>query len=251
MEKRSVGEESTSSVGMDRVRQNDDHTQSIGVPVAMNSRERVAEIILEIQAALCNLEKPFMLTSGTASPVYVDCRRLIGFPRQRSEVMDSAAQKIRQEIGEGEVDVVAGGETAGIPFAAFVADRLELPMIYVRKKPKGFGRQSQIEGYLEEGRRVVLVEDLVFDGGSKLLFCDGIRRAGGLVSHTLAIFEYGFRHKADESLAQAGIKLHTLCDWPTLLEVARAKGYFTDRQAEETYRFLDDPKAWSHEHGGV
>lgn len=217
----------------------------------MNAKERVAEIILEVKAALCNLDKPFIFTSGTASPVYVDCRRLIGFPRQRSEVMDFAAQAIREEIGEREVDVIAGGETAGIPFAAFVSDRLELPMIYVRKKPKGFGRQNQIEGYLEDGRRVVLVEDLVFDGGSKIAFCEAIRRAGGLVNHTLAIFEYGFREKADRALAEAGIKLHTLCDWTAMLEVAGTKGYFTERQVEETRRFLNDPREWSREHGGA
>ena len=126
-----------------------------------------AKILLEIKALHFNAETPFIFTSGWASPVYTDCRRIVSFPRARKALMDFAVATIEREIGYEAIDAVAGGETAGIPFAAWIADKLELPMQYVRKKPKGFGRNAQIEGLLTEGQRVLLVEDLATDGIGK------------------------------------------------------------------------------------
>ena len=110
-----------------------------------------AEILLDIEAVLFRPEDPFVFTSGRASPVYVDCRRIISFPGARAKLMDMAVDLIRHEIGTEHLDAVAGGETAGIPFAAWIAERLDLPMVYVRKQPKGFGRNAQIEGTFEAG----------------------------------------------------------------------------------------------------
>lgn len=125
-----------------------------------------ARILLDTKSVLFNAQQQFTYTSGRRGPVYVDCRRLISFPRERGILMNHAAGMIKRECGP--VDYVAGGETAGIPYAAFIAERMEAPMLYVRKQPKGFGRMAQIEGCMDrDGARVVLVEDLQTDGGSK------------------------------------------------------------------------------------
>jgi orotate phosphoribosyltransferase len=205
---------------------------------------RVAEHLIRIRAVHCNLETPFVFTSGTLSPVYVDIRRLISFPDERREVMDLAARLVEEAVGAGGFDVVAGGETAGIPYAAWVAERFGKPMIYVRKQPKTFGRMSQIEGQLDAGQRVLLVEDLITDGGSKFTFLRGIRQAGARVEHLLVIFEYGTVAETRPALAAEGVTLHSLTTWGTLLEVAETKGYFTTQEVAETRRFLADPKGW-------
>src|SRR5712671_7183842 len=127
-----------------------------------------AKMFLEVEAVRFMADKPFIFTSGWASPVYTDCRRLISFPRVRRTLMDFGASIIMREAGFEQFDAVAGGETAGIPFAAWMADKLALPMLYVRKQPKGFGRNSQIEGDVKDGARVLLVEDLASEGTSKL-----------------------------------------------------------------------------------
>ena len=137
-----------------------------------------ARILIETRSVLFRPNEPFVLTSGRASPVYIDCRRLIAFPRARRRLMEMAAARIEETVGFETLDVVAGGETAGIPYAAWLADRLMLPMCYIRKKPKGFGRNARIEGDLSPGQRALLVEDLATDGGSKLSFIEGLREAG-------------------------------------------------------------------------
>jgi len=143
--------------------------------------ELVAKMLWEIKAVHFRADEPYKLSSGMASPVYIDCRKLISYPRIRSAVMDFAAATILRQAGFEKFDVVAGGETAGIPFAAMLAERLGLPMIYVRKAPKGHGRNAQIEGHMPEGARVLVIEDLTTAGGSMFKFIDAIRAAGGIV----------------------------------------------------------------------
>ena len=138
--------------------------------------ELTARMLLEVKAVHFRADEPYKFTSGLASPVYTDCRKLISFPHVRNTLMDFAVATILSEVGFAAIDSVAGGETAGIPFAAWIADRMSLPMQYVRKKPKGFGRNALIEGDFREGARTLLVEDLATDGGSKLKFCRGHAR---------------------------------------------------------------------------
>src|SRR6266545_1860970 len=152
--------------------------------------ELTAKMLLEVDAVRFMAEKPFIFTSGWASPVYTDCRRLISFPRVRQTLIDFGAATIMRDAGFEQFDSVAGGETAGIPFAAWMADKLGLPMQYVRKKAKGFGRNAQIEGHLSEGQRVLLVEDLTTDGRSKVNFCNALRQAGARCDHVLVFFFY-------------------------------------------------------------
>src|SRR5690349_14003002 len=141
--------------------------------------ELTARMYLDTGAVRFMQDKPFIFTSGWASPVYNDSRWLISFPDVRSALMNFTVAMIDRDIGRDKLDAAAGGETAGIPFAAWVADRMHLPMQYIRKKPKGFGRGAQIEGQLIPGQRVLLVEDLATDGRSKINFVKAIRDAGG------------------------------------------------------------------------
>jgi orotate phosphoribosyltransferase len=214
-------------------------------------RSRAAEILLDIGAVHVNLDRPFIFTSGWASPVYVDCRKLISTSRERREIVQLAAEAIDRAVGRHGLDLVAGGETAGIPFAAWLADYFFLPMVYVRKQPKEFGRRSQIEGVLEPGQRVVLVEDLATDARSKVNFCRALREAGGVVEHAVVVFYYGIYPDAAQNLREAGVRLHALTDWQTTLEVAEARGYFTGEQAKAVRAFLQAPEAWSKAHGGA
>jgi orotate phosphoribosyltransferase len=217
----------------------------------IDRKERASELLIEIDAVHFNQDEPFIFTSGWASPVYIDCRRLISFPRQRREIIQLASEEVDRNIGRGRFSLVAGGETAGIPLAAWIAEYFFLPMIYVRKAPKGFGRMSQIEGLLEPDTRTILVEDLTTDGKSKINFCNALRRAGAVVEEAIVIFYYGVYPDAEKNLGEAGITLHALTDWRTTLDVARRSGYFDAKQAAVVRDFLDAPKAWSKAHGGV
>jgi orotate phosphoribosyltransferase len=210
----------------------------------------VADILLEIKAVNFRPEEPYKLTAGWASPVYIDCRKLISFPRARRKVTEFARLELEEGVGHESMDAVAGGETAGIPYAAWISDALMLPMQYVRKKPKGFGRNAQIEGDIHDGQRVVLVEDLASDGGSKLVFAKALRDAGAVCSHVFVVFFYGAFPGAEESLAAEGLKLHYLCTWRDVLAVAEEKKSFPPAAIQGVKDFLADPVAWSVKHGG-
>src|SRR4051794_15140595 len=162
--------------------------------------------------------------------------------------MDLAAELIEQHSGFESLDAVAGGETAGIPFAAWIADRLSLPMLYIRKKPKGFGRNAQIEGEMKEGARILLVEDLASEGTSKLNFVQGIRNAGGIVHHSFVVFHYGIFPQSVASLAAEKVQLLALATWWDAIDVAERLGYFTPDQLASVRSFLENPDAWSAEH---
>jgi orotate phosphoribosyltransferase len=209
-----------------------------------------AGILIETKAVHFNAAKPYIFTSGWASPTYIDCRKLISFPRARSKLMAMAVETIERGIGFESIDAVAGGETAGIPFAAWIADRLGLPMLYVRKKPKGFGRNALIEGDVKEGARVLLVEDLATDGKSKLHFVKGLRDAGCKVAHTFVVFHYGIFAESVETLAAEGVKLHALATWWDVLELAERGRYFAADDLVEVRKFLERPAQWSAAHGG-
>lgn len=207
--------------------------------------EVVANMLLEIEAVRFRADEPYKFTSGLASPVYIDCRKLISFPRLRSTLMDFATSVILRDVGFEQFDAIAGGETAGIPFAAWIADRLSLPMLYVRKKPKGFGRNAQIEGVLEEGARVLLVEDLTTDGGSKIKFAEALKLAGADISNTMAVFYYDIFPETHKRLEQHGLKLHYLATWWDVLEAAKSKDYFDIKTIGEVESFLNEPLKWS------
>ncbi len=225
--------------------------KGIGFPDKAAIAELTAKMLLEIEAVQFRPEKPFIFTSGWASPVYTDCRKIISFPRVRQTLIDFGVATVERDAGFEQFDAVAGGETAGIPFAAWVADRLMLPMQYVRKKPKGFGRNAQIEGVVTEGQRVLLVEDMTTDGRSKVNFCNALREAGTRVDHILVVFFYDIFPHGRKVLGDLGITLHALATWWDVLAAARASGKFDASMLSEVERFMRDPPGWSKAHGGV
>lgn len=215
------------------------------------TREEIARLsarmLLEIRAVHFSAE-PFTYASGLKGPTYIDCRKLISYPRIRGTLMDFMAATVCRDAGFEAFDNIAGGETAGIPFAALMAERLGLPMTYVRKKPKGYGRNARIEGEMREGQRVLLVEDLTTDGGSKLSFVDAIRETGASCAHTAVIFYYGIFPETTQRLGDHGVTLHHLCTWWDVLEEAKAQGSFDQATLSEVEAFLNDPRGWQAAH---
>ncbi len=212
--------------------------------------QNTARALIETKSVLFNAKEPFTLKSGNKSPVYIDCRRLISFVAERNKLMDYAAGLIISDIGVDNIDVIAGGETAGIPYGAFISERLDKPMIYVRKEPKGYGRMAQIEGSLPEKNNnankpnVVLIEDLQTDGGSKKIFVEALREAGAKVDHVFVVFHYGIFDNSAKNMADLGVNLHALCTWWDVLEVAKDNGYFDDETLAAVEGFLNNPLGW-------
>jgi orotate phosphoribosyltransferase len=223
------------------------------IPAAFPPPDEIARLtaraLLEARAVHFNAREPFTLASGLPSPTYIDCRRLISFPRIRSTLMDFLTITILRDAGMGAFDNVAGGETAGIPFAALVAERLALPMTYVRKKPKGYGRNARIEGAMTEGQRVLLIEDMTTDGGSKLSFVDAIRETGASCAHTGVIFSYGIFPEITRTLGDRGVTLHACATWWDVLAEAKLQGHFDAETLDGVEAFLTDPRRWQAAHG--
>ncbi len=219
-------------------------------PPASEIARLTARALLEVGAVHFNAAEPYTHASGRKAPTYIDCRKLISYPRIRSTLMDFLAVTIMRDAGFEAFDTVAGGETAGIPFAALVAERLALPMTYVRKKPKGYGRNARIEGVMTPGMRVLLIEDLATDGGSKLSFAEAIRDTGATCAHAAVIFSYGIFPRMTADLAARGLALHHLCTWAEVLAEARATQAFDPATLSEVEAYFADPLAWSAARAG-
>ena len=209
----------------------------------------MARLLLEGGAVQVSHGQPFILAAGWASPAYVDCRLLIGEPRLRRAAVALAAGAIRAKLAGAPPEAIAGAETAGIPWAAWLAEALDLPLRYIRKRPLGIGRNAQVEGGPVEGMRVLLVDDLMTDGGSKVAFTRGLRSAGAVVTHTLCLFHHGTFPGGAERMEKLGLTLIPLASWRDLLAVEGPSALSAaDRAVLE--RFLADPIAWSAAHGG-
>lgn len=217
--------------------------------------QKIAEMLLQTEAIQVYKEQPFVFVSGRISPVYIDCRKILSFPEEREYIVTRLAEKAKTAIGLENIDVVAGGETAGIPYAAFVAHLIKKPMIYIRKQPKGYGGTKQIEGILTAGQRVLLVEDLITDGLSKLRFNIGIRGAGAKMTHCLCVFDYASdrlnQHEGKENLAKNDISLHVLANWDDVLDTGLSKSYFSADASKQIVDFLNDPENWGRKMGFV
>jgi orotate phosphoribosyltransferase len=211
----------------------------------------MARLLVAAEAIQISRQRPFMLAAGWASPVYLDCRRLIGEPATRNAVINLALARLRGQFGMSPpFDLIAGGETAGIPWAAWLADRLDLPMRYVRKRPLGIGRHAQVEGGPVDERRVLLVDDLATDAATKIAFVRGLRMAGAIVSDGLVPFHHDIFPGAADRLASLGLALHTLATWRDLMRPEVRDDWLSAADRPEVERFLADPAAWSAFHGG-
>ena len=218
-------------------------TQTVG--------QKVARMLLDIEAVHVSDDKPFIFTSGKASPVYIDCRKIISFPKERRFLMREGAAMMADLSKDSPYDAVAGGETAGIPFAAWMSEELDKPMQYIRKKPKGFGRDAQIEGLIEDGQHILLVEDLATDGGSKLNFINAIRTAGANVNHIFVIFYYDIFKDAMTKLADENVSLHYLATWWDVLAAIKQDPSYSDERVAKVEAFLNAPIEWSKANGGA
>ncbi len=217
----------------------------------MKSRE-IAGLLLDAQAVKISFDPPFTYSSGMRAPIYTDNRVLVSLVTERGFVLDGLATVVDDLVGEerdiGEV-FVSGTATAGIPWAAFLAERFDMPMVYVRPKPKDHGTGKQIEGALPAGREVIVIEDLVTTGGSSLGTVNALRGEGrATVGHVVAIFTYGYADMY-KSFEEAGVTLHVLTDFETLLSVAQERGVVTDEQYAKILEFKADPQGWAGKMG--
>jgi len=209
----------------------------------------MARMLLEGGAIQVSHGRPFVLAAGWASPVYVDCRQLIGEPDVRREVTGLALAWLARRFGTSPpFDAIAGAETAGIPWAAWIADRLGLKLRYVRKRPLGIGRNAQVEGGSVDGKRVLLIDDLATDTGSKVAFVRGLRTAGAIVTDTMVLF-HNRAFPGGERLDRLSVSLHAVASWTDVLGLDAADLLAPpDRRLIE--HFLTDPARWSGDHGG-
>ena len=183
-----------------------------------NSRQKIADILLKIGSVNINFKNQFTLTSGKKSPVYVDCRKLISFPKERDLIISEMAKQIRKKYKKS--ILVAGGETAGIPYSSFLCQKLKLPMIYIRKKPKGFGKGKLIEGEFKSKSSSILIEDMATDGGSKIHFIKSMRKSKLSVKDIFVIFFYDIYPSAKKNIKKMNVNLNYLTSWNEILEVS-------------------------------
>tara|TARA_Y100001970_G_scaffold287378_1_gene411902 strand:+ start:1714 stop:2367 length:654 start_codon:yes stop_codon:yes gene_type:complete len=207
-----------------------------------NYKEIVASILIDIESIKFSFANPYTLTSGQKSPVYVDCRKIISFVKERNQIINFAKKYIEENIPN--YDLLAGGETAGIPYASFLSQIMNKKMIYIRKEAKKFGKNKQIEGHFLKKQKVLLIEDLATDGGSKIIFIDAIKKADLFISDIFVIFHYDIFDINDSPLANTNVKIHSLCTWKDIINVISKRKLFSDNEIINLKFFLDFPEKW-------
>jgi len=212
----------------------------------MNTAEQVAKILLELNAISLNVKKPFRYASGLLSPIYTDCRVVIAYPDKRSEIRDLYLDAIKKSGVEFEV--VAGTATAGIPHAAWIADKLNLPMVYVRGKAKDHGKENLMEGIITAGQKVIIIEDLVSTGESSINSVKAVREAGGEVSFVFSIITYGMA-KAEANFKANNLELISLTTFGEVVKVAQNLGYINKEDIEVVLEWTKDPANWGKKMG--
>lgn len=206
-----------------------------------DTASKTAELLLQINAIKLNPENPFVWASGWNSPIYCDNRITLSFPAIRNYIKNEFAKNIEKQFGKP--DVIAGVATGAIGIGILVAEVLALPFVYVRPEPKKHGRLNQIEGFLQKGQNVVVVEDLISTGNSSLMAVNALRDAGANVKGMVAIFSYGFA-VATENFKNSNVNLLTLSDYENLLSLAVAKKYITDKEEALLQKWSENPAEW-------
>lgn len=201
----------------------------------------IANALLETGAVILKPKDPFTWTSGWKSPIYCDNRKTLSFPGPREIITNSLLKAIGQRYPN--VEMIAGVATAGIPQAAIIADRLKLPMIYVRDKAKGHGRENKIEGHIRGGEKVVLIEDLISTGGSSLAAAISLKQSGMDVQGVLSTFSYGF-DEAQRKFEEGGVEFISLCRYQDLLPIAMGKGIIKEDDLSILDDWRKDPSNW-------
>ncbi|MGJ7530292.1 orotate phosphoribosyltransferase [Variovorax sp. GB1P17] len=212
-----------------------------------STAHRVAASLIDAGCVSVRTDEPYRLPSGWASPVYMDCRRLISYPVLRRDLVAHGIALLASRGATTGLASVAGGEASGIALAAWIAQALDLPLQYVRKRAAA---QGQVEGTVQPGGRVLLVDDLMAAGHSKLRFCRALAEAGARVADIFVVFDYGTFPTAP-LLAPLDVRVHALATWHDVLAVARERGDFNAAALGELHDFLADPAGWSQAHGGL
>lgn len=207
----------------------------------MTEETILAEKLLQIKALQINVDNPYTWASGWKSPIYCDNRKVLSYPFIRDYVKSELANMILEHFGDAEV--IAGVATAGIPHGALVADLIKLPFVYVRDKAKGHGLGNQIEGVLEPGQKVVVIEDLVSTGKSSLKAVEALREAGGEVIGMCSLFTYGFEHARD-AMEKAEITFKSITNYDALLEVALRLKIIQEKEVDELNNWRQSPQSW-------
>lgn len=210
----------------------------------MTYSQRVAKALLDIHAVTLNPDQPFTWASGLKSPIYTDNRLTISYPEVRQAIFNGMVEQIKLHFSEA--DVIAGTATAGIPHAAWVAQNMELPMIYVRTKPKDHGQGKQIEGILKEGQKVVVIDDLISTGGSVLNAVRAVNNAGGKVIGVVSVFTYDLP-AAEQNFMANGLKYYSVTDYMTLIKVAKENNQISADHLKSLQEWRKDPLSWSRE----
>lgn len=210
----------------------------------MTYSQRVAKALLDIHAVTLNPEHPFTWASGLKSPIYTDNRLTISYPEVRQAIFNGMVEQIKLHFPDA--DVIAGTATAGIPHAAWVAQNMELPMIYVRTKPKDHGQGKQIEGVLKESQRVVVIDDLISTGGSVLNAVRAVNNAGGKVVGVVSVFTYNLP-AAEQNFMANGLKYYSVTDYMTLIKVAKENNQISADHLKSLQQWRKDPLSWSKE----
>ena len=200
-----------------------------------NSRQKIADILLSIGCVNINFKNKFTLTSGKKSPVYVDCRKLVSFPKEREIIIKEMSKQIKSKY-KNQI-VVAGGETAGIPYSSYISQKLKLPMVYIRKKPKGFGKGKIIEGEFKKKSKSVLIEDMATDGGSKIHFINSMRKAELSVRDIFVVFFYDIYPSAKANMKKMRVNLNYLASWKDILEIS--PNYISMKDHANLKKYLD------------
>ena len=201
-----------------------------------NNQEKIANLLLSIGCVNINFKNQFTLTSGKKSPVYVDCRKLISFPKERELIINEMSKQIKSKYKDNST-IIAGGETAGIPYSSFLCQKMKYPMIYIRKSPKGFGKGKLIEGEFKKNTQSILVEDMATDGGSKLHFIKALRQNKLKVKDIYVVFYYGIYPKAKNNISKMKVNLNYLTSWKDILSIS--PNYISDKDYDNLKSYLE------------
>ncbi|MDF1796281.1 MAG: orotate phosphoribosyltransferase [Coxiellaceae bacterium] len=209
----------------------------------MPTESQIAKILLDINAISIKPNEPFRYASGMLSPIYCDNRLVISYPEQRQQIIEAFIDSIIEHADA--FDVVAGTATAGIPHAAWIADRLNKPMVYVRSSSKGHGKNNQIEGLLKPDQTAIVIEDLISTGGSAINATDALREAGANVSHCFAIFTYNFAN-AEQNFNDKKLSYHSLTNFDAVMECAEKNGQLNHEQRQLVQQWNQAPNDWEN-----
>ncbi len=201
-----------------------------------NNKEKIANLLLSIGCVNINFKNQFTLTSGKKSPVYVDCRKLISFPKERELIINEMSKQIKSKYKDNST-IIAGGETAGIPYSSFLCQKMKYPMIYIRKSPKGFGKGKLIEGEFKKNNQSILVEDMATDGGSKLHFIKALRQNKLKVRDIYVVFYYGIYPKAKKNISKMKVNLNYLTSWRDILTIS--PNYISNKDYKNLKNYLE------------